>query len=283
MSNQNDTCINDLLREGRNLLAIDKIENSGLESELLLGHVLKKSRIEIVLNKNNIVNKNDADKYRELLKRKSQHEPTAYIIGEKEFFGRPFSVNRSVLIPRPETEELVEWIIQDNNSIDYFLDICCGSGCIGITTACEVNVNNLFLSDVSSGAIETAKINSKLVTKNIHFEFILSNLYENIFFENFDLIAINPPYVTSEEYEYLEKNVKNFEPREALVPDSLGVFNISLAKGTYKHLKKNGWVYMETSPTLISSWPEIFKQSGFSHIEIKRDLSGKNRFIKAKK
>jgi release factor glutamine methyltransferase len=215
--------------------------------------------------------------------------PTAYILQNAEFYGRKFTVNSSVLIPRPETEELVEWIIKCNGiqkPVDSILDLCTGSGVIGITLACEVKVNYVCLSDQSDDALNTARKNSEIAKElkpNQEIEILKSDLFKNIMKRDFEIIVSNPPYVTADEYEFLEWSVKNFEPREALLVQSPEKFNTELIQGAYNHLRDGGWIYLESSPFLIQSLGHFLEIFGFINIEVKKDLSGKDRFIRGQK
>ena len=265
------------------------IENPRLEAELLLSHVLENSRSYIILNPDKKISHFEAHKFEDFVAQKLTGIPTAYLLQNQEFYGRKFIVDRSVLIPRPETEELVEWIVASNlkqKTIDSILDLCTGSGCIGITLACEMNVQLLCLSDLSGEALEIAKKNTeilKIAKSNENIEIIKSDLFNHIKKTDFELIVSNPPYVTVDEYEYLDANVKNFEPEAALLVPEPGKFNARLIQGAFEHLQNGGWIYVETSPVIIESLRHFLHQSGFINIEIKKDLSNKQRFIRAKK
>ncbi|MDH4263854.1 MAG: peptide chain release factor N(5)-glutamine methyltransferase [Spirochaetia bacterium] len=269
------------------------IENPRLEAELLLAHILKITRSRLIIHSDQVISASALQEYEQLVTKKLTGIPTAYLLGNAEFFGRKFYVNKDVLIPRPETEELVEWILSTTAHADTtaysILDLCAGSGCIGITLACEIKPAFVCLCDLSDAALKIAQQNLSLLSQlkhdqpSFHIEIIKSNLFNEIQKSSFNLIVSNPPYVTFNEYENLDRNVKNFEPREALLVLQPDEFNTRLVRGAYDHLCSSGWLYLETSPTLINSLYEIFKTAGFSYIETKKDLSGKERFIRGQK
>ena len=277
------------------------IENARLEAELLLSHAMGISRSQILINSEDIVPENQYHNFKRLVSEKLTGKPTAYILENAEFFGRKFIVDNSVLIPRPETEELVEWIILsraknsksknpgDPEKHENILDLCTGSGCIGITLLCEMITLNIYMSDRSENALKIAGKNLEILKiqnlkrRPIVAEILKSDLFDEIRKDDFDLIVSNPPYVTPSEYDTLEAPVKNFEPREALLVEDSDTFNRRLIQGAFDHLRKSGWLYLETSPALIESLGEILNSVGYTNVETKKDLSGKDRFIRAQK
>jgi release factor glutamine methyltransferase len=279
----------DILKKADKSLSI---ENPRLEAELLLAHILRTSRSQIVINSDKPISNSAFREFERLIAKKMSGIPTAYLLGNAEFYGREFTVDRSVLIPRPETEELVEWILlshetrQGSDATANILDLCAGSGCIGITLACEMNVKYLCLTDQSKDALKIAQKNLEIInfSKNtVKIEILRGDLFDEVKKDDFDIIVSNPPYVTADEYEHLDANVKNFEPREALLVSDPDNFNTRLVKGAFEHLHESGRLYLETSPTLIKSLYQIFESTGFIHIETRKDLSGKDRFLRGQK
>ena len=269
-----------------------QIENPRLEAELLLSHVLGNSRSQMIIHSDRVISRDALSEYEKLLEKKTTQVPTAYLLGNAEFYGRKFYVNPSVLIPRPETEELVEWVIRSKHIADSVLDLCTGSGCIGLTLASEINLTYLCLSDLSTAALETVEQNTHFIRNinsgdlnmsQLHIDIIHSDLFNDIVKKDFHLIVSNPPYVLADEYDHLEAGVKDFEPQEALLLEKPAEFNKRLIQGAFQHLNSLGWVYLENSPVLTESLRLFFEMNGFVNIEIKKDLSGKDRFIRAQK
>ncbi len=213
-------------------------------------------------------------------------KPIQYILGETEFFGIRFKVNPSVLIPRPETEELVEWILaNDKTGFPCILDIGTGSGCIAIAIANKLPAAKVFAIDISAEAIAIAKENSMNANTSISFtQTDILALPKEFKGSPFDVIVSNPPYVRESEKNMMQPNVLNNEPKTALfVSDSNPlVFYTAIAKVAKANLKPNGWVYCEINEALGKETADVFSKMGFIAIEIKKDINGKDRFIRAK-
>ena len=227
------------------------------------------------------------DKYlRELLK----HKPVQYILNEAWFYKMKFYVNESVLIPRPETEELVEWIIDDfsgrhriqSNNFKT-LDIGTGSGCISISLKKELKDIENDAIDISENALEIAKKNAAQLNAKINFfklDFLSESLWNSL--EMYDVIISNPPYIPALEKEKLAKNVTEFEPEIALfVPgNDPFIFYEKIAKFAQSHLNANGNVYVEIHENYSGEVQQIFDSHNFK-TEIRKDIYGKDRMIKA--
>lgn len=229
----------------------------------------------------------DILKFDEALKQLENEVPLQYILGETEFYGLPFKVNSSVLIPRPETEELVEWILQDYSKINQqftLLDIGTGSGCIAISLAKNLPLAKVSALDISLKALKTASENATLndVTISILEQDILAIKELD---STFDVIVSNPPYVTISEKEKMKSNVLLYEPHNALfVKDSNPLlFYNSIAEIALKNLKKKGSLYLEINEAYGSEVVEMLEKMGFENVELKKDFFGKNRMIKAQK
>lgn len=213
--------------------------------------------------------------------------PIQYIIGETEFYGLPFYVNKNVLIPRPETEELVAWIISDwkaghlKNSIKI-LDIGTGSGCIPISLAKNISNAEVSSIDISSEAIKIAQKNATL--NNVNIEFIEANILNTSNLPNkFNVIVSNPPYVRELEKQEMQKNVLDHEPELALFVEDENplLFYDKIADLAKNHLSKNGQLYFEINQYLGKETVELLKTKGFTEIELKKDFFGVDRMIKA--
>ncbi|GGD62065.1 release factor glutamine methyltransferase [Emticicia aquatilis] len=231
-----------------------------------------------------------------IIERLNTNEPIQYILGETEFYGRRFLVNASVLIPRPETEELVKYIVEKqkkqfpvtNNQLSI-LDIGTGSGCISISLAKELPNFKVTAYDISEKALETAKRNAELNKADVTFEKvdILNNqfLILNSQAERrpFSIIVSNPPYVTKQEIDRMQKNVLDFEPHLALfVEDSEPlIFYEAIANFAFNNLTENGLVAVEINEALGEETADVFRRRGFSEVEIIKDIHQKDRFVSA--
>jgi release factor glutamine methyltransferase len=216
-------------------------------------------------------------------------EPIQYILGHTEFFGLPFKVNPSVLIPRPETEELVEWIISsvENSQLaaGNILDIGTGSGCIAISLKKNLNAQ-VSAFDISDTALNTAKQNAELNDVNINFIHAdILNIESEIENSKFKIIVSNPPYVTPEDKKQMHLNVTDFEPHNALfVPeDDPLIFYKAIADFAAKHLEKGGLLFFEINESYGEEMIRLLNSWSFINIELRKDMSGKSRMIKAVK
>ena len=224
--------------------------------------------------------KEETDK---ILKRLLVHEPIQYITGEARFHGMEFHVTPDVLIPRPETDELVDLIIKDAGDREdlYVLDIGTGSGCIAISLARSLKFPHITATDISEKALEVAKENAKRLKVKVNF------IHEDIFLKTplgkFDIIVSNPPYIDESEKKSMEKNVLMYEPHNALFvsDDNPLVFYKRIAEIALASLRNNGSLYLEINPRHGEELCEMLKNKGFKNIEMIRDFYGKYSFIKS--
>jgi protein-(glutamine-N5) methyltransferase, release factor-specific len=217
------------------------------------------------------------------LNRLAQGEPLQYIIGSTPFCGLSFRVDSRVLIPRPETAELVEWITEDAGASGSLLDIGTGSGCIAVTLAHNLPHWKVQGWDISEGALEVARENSRLNGTDVEFNKadILNVTVTDCYF---DVIVSNPPYVMESEKEQMENRVLDFEPHSALfVPDSDPLmFYRAIAEFGNRVLNKGGRLYFEINPLEAEALKEMLSDAGYHDIELRKDIFGKQRMIKAK-
>lgn len=257
---------------------------------LLTQYILGMRRIDVSLNYGIEISNIDKEKFQESLNRLKNYEPIQYIIGETEFYGLPFKVNNSILIPRPETEELVDWVINSQQTINNkpinILDIGTGSGCIAVSLAKNSPNFNVFALDVSKEALVVAKDNAKL--NNVNVEFIQGDIFNsNLEFNNlkFDIIVSNPPYIRALEKNQMQHNVLNFEPHLALFvedEDSL-LFYRKITQLANKILRSQGHIFFEINEYLGDEMTKLLKDEGFKEIELKADIFSKDRMIKGVK
>lgn len=241
--------------------------------ESVLRHLLEEELPELEENKNVFLFK--------LIQLKEQ-KPLQYITGETEFYGMKFFVNESVLIPRPETEELIEWILKDvKNSNLQILDVGTGSGCIPIVLKKNLPQAEILAMDISEKALETALLNVKYHRTEINF---LQTDFLNMSFENlpeFDIIVSNPPYIGETEKLEMDENVVKFEPHSALfVPDeNTLVFYKKIIELAKLKLKPKGKIYVEINQRLAHETFDLF-QNEFPNTELRKDISGNYRMIR---
>jgi len=248
-------------------------------------------RIQLALEPNFTISKNEENKLKKALKALKQQKPIQYILGETEFYGLPFKVNDSVLIPRPETEELVNWIISKfriQNSEFRILDIGTGSGCIAIALAKNLPNTKVYALDISKNAIKIAKKNAKL--NNVKVAFIEADILKlkvgswKLEGLKFDIIVSNPPYVRNSEKEKMQPNVLAHEPHLALfVKDNDALqFYKAITKFAVQNLSKNGMLFFEINEYLGKQMINLLENNGFKNIKLKQDIFGKDRMIKGK-
>jgi release factor glutamine methyltransferase len=257
---------------------------------LSISHVCNLERAEYLNLKDTEI---PYDKYHSLLKILEQlktGKPLQYVIGETEFYGLSFKVNPSVLIPRPETEELVEWILSDvrNSKTSLaglkIIDIGTGSGCIPISLKKNLPEAQICALDISTEALEVSKQNAALNKTSVNFiqADILNPLNGELTDEKFGIIVSNPPYVTNSEKQQMQPNVLLYEPHLALfVPnnDPL-IFYKAIADFAIRHSNTKGFLYLEINENLGEETVQFLKQMGFKNIELRKDLSGKYRMIR---
>ncbi|APY00656.1 peptide chain release factor N(5)-glutamine methyltransferase [Lacinutrix venerupis] len=249
------------------------------------------SRLDIALNRKISITKEEQQPIFNALEALKKEQPIQYILGETEFFGLPFKVNENTLIPRPETEELVQLIIDSKKSKTStqlsILDIGTGSGCIAIALAKNLNNAQLYALDVSEKAIEKAKENATL--NNVDINFLEGSILKdddcNTLFKNleFNIIVSNPPYVRNLEKVEIQNNVLNNEPHLALFVEDNDplIFYRAITKFAKNKLKQNGQLFFEINEYLGEETKDLVESFGFKNVEILKDIFNKNRMLKA--
>ena len=255
---------------------------------LLTEAYLGMNRLDLALKPGKELSSEEKVKFESAIHRLSEHEPIQYILGETEFFGLKFKVDKNVLIPRPETEELVQWILDDvielnTSSKLKILDLGTGSGCIAISLAKNLPNAEIFALDISENALKTARKNADLNQVNLKFiETDILNLEELT--GKFDVIVSNPPYVREMEKAEMHRNVLENEPELALYvkdADSL-IFYKKITKLAKKSLQKSGNLYFEINQYLANETEEILKNTGFKTV-LKKDIFGNYRMLRGNK
>jgi release factor glutamine methyltransferase len=251
--------------------------------DIIFKHLMNFKKFEIILHFDTLVPDTIKVQIYDIIQQLKRNKPIQYILGSTEFYGFPFVVNESVLIPRPETEELVYWIVNDyRGKKPRIIDIGTGSGCIAITLAKLLPEAILHAAEISEKALENARINAlqNKVTVEFHQMDILSEHLPDL--EPFDIIVSNPPYVTVSQKEQIEANVLDYEPHLALfVPknDPL-IFYRAIGKFARKRLKNSGNLYFEINEDLPDETAACMQQLKFN-VELKKDIHNKKRMLKA--
>lgn len=250
-------------------------------------HQLK--RIDLALHPDLVFSEAEIIVWNSILEQLKQEIPIQYLLGKTSFYGLDFEVNEHVLIPRPETEELVEWIIKSNlkgqNSKSLnILDIGTGSGCIAISLAKNIPNAQVFAIDVSEKALATAKTNAE--NNSVNVTFINQNILETADLEQqFDVIVSNPPYVRNLEKEEIKKNVLDNEPHLALFVednDAL-IFYKKIAELAQKNLSENGQLYFEINQYLGKEMVDLLEKMNFKNTELRKDIYGNDRMTQSTK
>jgi release factor glutamine methyltransferase len=253
---------------------------------IIAQHVLNYSKIDIHLNKDQKIQASEEKKMKLILTRLISGEPIQYILGETEFFGLPIQVDRRVLIPRSETEYMIELALKSlpQDKTSKIIDICTGSGCIAIALGKNLPLAEITGIDISSDALKLAVHNSTL--NKVDIQFFEDDLFNPVInYELFDLIICNPPYVRESEKLLMHKNVLQYEPPSALfVPDSDPLkYYRALAEFGIKYLTPNGMVLVEINENLGPDTIDLFHEYDFNKISLIKDINNKDRFVKAMK
>jgi release factor glutamine methyltransferase len=262
----------------------DKQEQNVLTS-LILQYITGLSKTEIAIQPDFRVNESDVVWLKNALEDLNKHKPIQYVIGYEEFYGLRFNVNKHVLIPRPETEELVKWILDDfaqNQEPLIVLDLGTGSGCIAIALKHEQPNWSVSGIDKSEGALMVARSNAKL--NNVDVEFSENDLLNFVPIpQNYDIIVSNPPYIRKSEKKLMQQNVLAYEPEMALFVEDENplVFYKAIAQIAQKQLKSSGKLYLEINEALGEEMVQMLKEQGFAEVELRCDLFGKPRMVNA--
>ncbi len=257
-------------------------------ADWVIEHVTGQRKIDRIVYKDLPLSEEQQMQLRKIAGELLQHKPVQYALGEAWFIDMKLTVNEHVLIPRPETEELVEWIVEDikksGNKEVSFIDIGTGSGCIPIAVKKKIPGAAVSAIDVSKNALQVAKLNAanqKVIIEFYHLDFLNQNEWNQL--SSFDIIASNPPYIKKSEACAMRENVLQYEPHIALfVPDEDAlIFYEAIAKFSKEHLKPKGSVYVEINEAMGEQVNEVFIKNGFLNVILKKDMQGKNRMVKA--
>jgi len=263
----------------------DEIKSLGY---LILKSVCSVDKSLVLRHKDKKLSLNERFRAEEIIEELKKYRPIQYITGETEFYGLKFNVDENVLIPRPETEELVEWVIKEAPRSGYFLDIGTGSGCIAVALAKHLPHAEVLAIDISDKALDVARCNAVLNQVNVRFflhdildDKPLASPYSSLIF---DCIVSNPPYVTLKEKNTMARNVLDYEPHQALfVPqDNPLLFYERIADFARSHLKETGSLCMETNSLYGQASAKMLEDKKYSSVKLIKDISGNDRIIIAK-
>ena len=265
----------------------DNLNLSNDESDYIYKIILREicgiDPIKIALEPNFNLSKVSEDTLLQKMKMIINDYPIDYIINKKNFYGNDFYVDESVLIPRPETEELVDWLINDHLNIDKkkrVIDLCTGSGCIGISIDINNNYLDVTISDISNYALKVCEINKKKLNSKVKITELDLNLIsrEN---KKYDIIISNPPYLPPSESDLLDKNVK-YEPDIALYTpkDNPMHFYEKIFEFASLNLSNNGIIYLEINPNYTKEFNQLLTNYSVNHVNFKDDFRGKKRLVK---
>jgi release factor glutamine methyltransferase len=274
-----------LTKELKNVYETDELRNI---IELVVEHITNMSRAEQVKNKIPYLTCTQLEDLDAITERLKKNEPVQYVLGEAWFAGMKFKVNKNVLIPRPETEELVDWIVKKSQKSKVksqnIIDIGTGSGCIPITLKKKLPESDVSAIDVCSEALFTATENAMELNAEVNFllvDFLDEEKWKEL--AQYDIIVSNPPYVKQSEINTMHERVKEFEPHLALfVSDNNPLlFYKKLSDFSMKHLKAGGKLFVEINETLGEAISNLFRSAGFVNVELKKDMQGKDRMVMA--
>jgi len=257
-------------------------------ADMVIEHVTGQRKIDRIVYKDLPVDEIQQSKLEKIVKELLGHRPVQYTIGEAWFMNMKLSVNESVLIPRPETEELVAWILEDIKTSCKkevsLIDIGTGSGCIPIAVRKKIPETAVSAIDISDEALQVARLNSiaqKVLVDFLHVNFLDEKQWNQL--GSYDVIVSNPPYIKQSEEAAMKENVLKYEPAIALfVPnDDALLFYKTIAKFSQTHLKQAGSVYVEINEALGDEVVNLFEEKGFNEVILKKDMQGKDRMVKA--
>ena len=273
--------VRDFVKENTDKLDAAGISDASVDIWLLLEHFADVKKSDYFANQEMAISEVVAGQLKEAVEKRINHIPVQHIIGETEFMGLTFKVNDKVLVPRLDTEILVDEVVKYvGDDFVKVLDMCTGSGCIAITVSDMCDNATVVGSDISKDAIEIAQENNKLNQTDV--TFVESDLFENID-GLFDVIISNPPYIKTEEIDHLQEEVRLHDPKLALDGGESGLdFYRRIISDSKKYLKTNGMIFFEIGFDQAQEVSDILKKNGYHDIVVKKDLSGLDRVVIAK-
>ncbi len=273
-------------------LSVVGIANTRLDAEVLLSHILERDRAWLITHSNDSLENEGLTRFEEAISRRSGREPLQYIIGKQEFWGLDFIVSPDVLIPRPETELLVEaavTLVKGHNAQATIVDLCTGSGCVAISLAREIEDARVFATDMSIRALAVARENARTHNVSDHIRFMDGNLFQPLeeldLRDRVDVVTANPPYIRSSDLPMLQAEVKDYEPRIALLAGPEGTeIQKRIIDNAPVFLKKQGALIMEMGQGQAEVLSRMVASTkAYGKTEILKDLAGIDRVIVVRK
>ena len=290
MTSNETWTIQKLLNWVMEYLTAKGIESPRLSSELLLCHVLELKRIDLYTQFNKQVPQQQLNQLHDLVKRAGSYEPVAYLTGKTEFYSLELDITADCMIPRPETELLVQRAIEflrTRSGVQYVCDLCTGSGCIAVAIAKNFPDARITATDISAAALAVAARNVEKYRLKEQVRLLCGDLFESVIKQldvsQFDLIVCNPPYVSTSEYEKLDKNIKDYEPQSALLAgeDGMDIYR-RIVKEVDKFLKPGAALMLEIGYAQGSAVQDLLEQtSAFIDIKIEKDFHDNDRIVNA--
>lgn len=276
----------DLLNGAARKLEAAGIETPRLEAELLLAHICGVSRLDVLRGIGRDLTPEELGRFEEIVSQRVQRVPLAYLLGTKEFYGLPFTVTPATLIPRPETEQLVDFAIDvlRIHPQPHIIDVGTGSGCIAVSVAVHLPQARIIAIDISTEALAVAKSNAERHNVIGQILFVHGNLLDCLAEQTADLIVANPPYIPSCEISSLQPEVRDYEPRVALEAGTNGMaFHHALIAAASRVLTPGGWFGLEVALGQAVAVAEKMRAYGLTEISCRRDLARVERVVVGRK
>jgi release factor glutamine methyltransferase len=280
------------INNAANLLSTAGITNARLDAEVLLSHIIVKDRVWLITHPDDVLADKHQREFADVIQRRTRREPLQHIIGNQEFWGLEFKVSPDVLIPRPETEFIIEAalaIVQDRNTLVRIIDLCTGSGCIAVSLAKELTAARIIATDASEKALAVARENTRRHGVSEHIRFLLGDLFEPLeeldIRGQMDIIVSNPPYVQAGDLSTLQPEVRDYEPEMALISGPEGTEMAKrIIQRAPEYLKKNGALIMEMGLGQAEALTRMVEATGaYGNRELLKDLAGIERVLVARK
>ena len=275
----------EIIKRTTEFLAGKGIAAPRLNAELVVGHALGRKRMQLYLEFERLLTETELEQIRPLVRRRAQHEPLQYVVGDTDFCGLKLKTDRRALIPRPETEQLVELVLAwcaVNQPATHILDLGTGTGAIALALGRAMPAVKLLAVERSEGALALAGENTAAAGLAERVTLACSDWFSAVPATRFDVIVSNPPYLAPEETAATAREVREFEPIEALTAGANGLGDLeAIIEGAPRYLRRGGLLALETGVTQHAHLLEALRQAGFSHAEGKRDLTNRDRFILA--
>jgi release factor glutamine methyltransferase len=276
--------ISETLKQAAEVLQANGVSEPRREASSLLAFALQKDKTFLIAHSDYDLSAEEERRFRALLERRAGREPLQYIVGRQEFYGLDFEVSPDVLIPRPETELLVENAIEILRDLEnsFFCEVGVGSGCISVSILHEIKTARAIGLDISEGALRIAEKNAQKHNVSDRFNLRKSDIFSALENEKFDLIVSNPPYIPAEDIETLQPEVRDFEPLNALTDEKDGLSIIErIITESHQFLRPEGFLLMEIGFNQARLVKEIFDAEIWQRLEILPDLQGIPRTVKA--